>query len=547
MKNQEIFYKFARTNLEDEIKHPKKSNVPLTINALAQHYVRKYSDLETIENTYSDGEYDFDTIRKVIRTDSYARLMVDKFTAITLLRGWDYISLDDDDQPIEYIHKRIAEIEAVSDTIYSEYIEQLARILYGFSNSFIIKIRDKNASGGYPYKHPITKKIVQPISRFDYVDLMDYNMTIITDDFANREGYVIKKGNAILKELPASDVVHIKIYPHRLWGMPILSQVVDDITMLRRLEEDMVLQYFQNGIPPMVLTVPPSPNQSPLGEDPNIMYGREMLENMLAHGGIVITSDCKFDVVSPGSLLDMTRGIEHAKSRVLSGLHMSPLMIGENSGGKSSTNALIDDFIMQAKYVQSVLAKYMEKYIINELLLEGKIKTITKHVDRVKVFFPEIDIEYWSTVLNEMVTLFNSNLVTRTEARKQWGALPLKKLEEKDTVATIAPKQALTGGQSSQMTTPENQYKKKTNVGKKSRVNDTVVNIDAIIEMVKSSIDVLKYQASIDLVDYKVKLINDPDISLSAKDQLKDDILNILAEVMIQNGKTITTIDKPIT
>jgi hypothetical protein len=298
------------------------------------------------------------------------------------------------------------------------------------------------------------------------------DIRIWTDRFANPVSYEQYINSSIVEEYKAEDIIHFKIYPGQVWGWPIISTSYEDIMMLRRLEDNAILQSYQHAIPPILYQVPPSGASEIMAQDQNVINGKHEMEEMRAHGGLVTTTDAKLTMPTPGNMLNMTNYIAHAKSRVFAGLRLSPIVVGEgDTSNKATANVLLDDMITQAKYIQRVLMRMINRFIIDELLLEAPSKRIRSQIGEVKLHFPEIDIAYLTTMNNHYMTLFNAGLITRTEARRKIGYLELSKKQNEDTIFRINPsKQMLAYLQ--QTTAPENQHDKKLTAAPRASQND---------------------------------------------------------------------------
>jgi len=474
------------------------STVPVTIPLQMPILHKKL--MNAVRNSYSDGEYFFDDIRKLLQTDSYARLMVDRYTMMVLAQGWKLNG--ENSTAVKYIERRFNEMERVGSLLMDEMLEVLTRDVIGFSNGFIVKVRDSNASSGKKYKDPINGELKLPLARLDYIDMRIATVKIWTDREANPISYEQYINKAFVREYWAREIIHFKLYPGKVWGYPLLSNCYDDIYMLRRLEDNMILQSFQHAIPVMLYQVSPAGNSTIIAQDNNVLQGQQELEAMKAHGGLVTTTDAKLTMPTPANILNMETYLNYAKARVLAGLHLSPLSAGEGgTSNKSTAAALIDDMITQAKYIQRVIARTFDRFIIDELLMESPNTKIRGAAGKVHLVFPEIDIAYLTSLNNHWMSLFNAGLLTRTETRLKIGMLPMKDAQIADTIFAINPKK--TGDSKNQQNEPENQYGKKTTGAPGEAVNDNKKSIDALINDVIADINNSKL-----MEDEKKKLVD---------------------------------------
>ena len=535
-------------NIEDIINKPTKSNVPI-VPVTPYTYITKLN-ANQYEHIYYDGEYNMSNFRKMVKTESLCRVYVDKFSTLTLIQGW--VIASGIKKAADYVKFRLNEIELVGHYSLDEHIEVLIRNLLPYSNGYMYIQRSSKSSSGSAYKNKVTGKEFQPISRIETIDLDMFDVHHITDQFGNTLFYDQYLENNFIKRYTADEIIHFKLYPGKIFGNPIMSTVVDDITMLRRLEDNMILQSFQNAIPPIVLRVPASSNLTIIGEDPNVIWAASVLESLKAHGGIVLTSECSVEIPGPSTLLDLTKYLQYSKSRSLAGLHMSSILIGEgNTANKSTAAAMIDDTMNHAKYVQNIFSRYFQKYIINDILLSSKNGYYSKLIDKVFVYFPEIDIEYKHDVENHALLMYNGGLFTSTESREKCGKSPLTEQDKTDLYANNSG--AANSVKQNQM--PTNQS---GTTNKKSKVRKSNDNI-TYMEKYNQAVAIVNNSGLND--DLKIYLNNKMNVrnTLILKSKLPDNAKDMLRKRFIDTidsliqtlnkveGQEELTIDKLIT
>lgn len=523
LKNENGMKTLNRTILEDTV----SSKVPVVPPREIYKKIPKIANQNYIESRFSDGEYGFDIIRKAINTDSYARLRMEKYTMISTVMGYSIVGPDDKKSmvAIEYLNDYLFNLEQNTNLLFTDIIDSIFSSLYGFSNCFIHVIRDKYGN----------------ITRMEVIDLMNNEISILHDDMGNIYGYIqyIINGNNIMfgRVYDKKEIIFLKVFGGKLFGKPILSSVIDDIRMLRRLEENMILQSFQYSIPPLIYKVKPANPASPIAEDPNIINAQRELESLLAHGGLVTTTESQIDIPVPSSLLDMTKYLDYAKQRVLSGLYLSTIAVGEtSSANKATANVMFDDIVNHAKYHQLKVAEYVNKYIINDILLHAKNKFIRKYINKVKLAFPEIDISYITQVANTEILLYNAGLVSRNEVRTKINYGPMSEQDKNDTVYANGSVNQSTVNEAKQRSMPTNQYGTKMNPAKKNKANDSI-DIQYVEQVINNLIEKMEQYKFTDDTKSFIKTKLDGHLQV-AKDSLninvQNSILNRIIDICIE-------------
>ena len=179
-------------------------------------------------------EYDLSEIQIAQDTDSYLFRAIKKKTNRFLIAGWDIVGTDP--EVVSYIKKRIREIEYVSKKPWDILLTETAQDLFRFSNCMWVKVRNKYSSSGRVIK--TNTGSIEPVAGY-------FILPFETISFKTKRNGDIKKirqktPTGEMKEFDPKDVVHFydNKKPGFAMGTPELIPVLDDISLLRRLEEN---------------------------------------------------------------------------------------------------------------------------------------------------------------------------------------------------------------------------------------------------------------------------------------------------------------------
>lgn len=183
------------------------------------------------------GEYDMAEIGRAADTDSYLSRSFKKKVGLLMKEGYRWVGKNPG--TIQYIKSRIAQIERATGYPFLLMVREVAGDLVKFSNAYICKVRNVQASGGSKRKHG--KKTVAPVAGYFRVPPETMNFK------RDQNGQVIKYQQRIMTPLTAPktgkwpewdpiDMIHI--YHDRKGGFavgtPDTVPVLDDVRILDR-------------------------------------------------------------------------------------------------------------------------------------------------------------------------------------------------------------------------------------------------------------------------------------------------------------------------
>ena len=376
-------------------------------------------------------EYDMREPHSIVDTEVYVKQTVSRKLALVSRAGYKITS--DIPSDVDYIENRIENIEYVSERAFSNLIKGILRNLFLCSNCFLLKIRDEKAT-------TVKKKDGQraPVAAYTIIPSHTIHPYL-------KNGKIIKWRRFFdqgmpYKDVPLEDIIHFKwdVKPGHIFGTPRTIGVRDDIFALRRLEENIELLFLNHLFPLFHVQVgtPEAPCVYNAGGESEIDLIRWQIENMPKEGVFITDERVKVDAVgAEGKSLDYTPLVTHFKQRIYVGLGMSSLDMGE---GENSSRGNADNISQNLKdSIKADLDEFAEQirlFMFKEWFMEaGHSVSVPKAVSRIRFSFHEIDLDTRIKGETHTMALFNSHLITETEARERLNYKPIPKEEQKDT------------------------------------------------------------------------------------------------------------------
>lgn len=377
---------------------------------------------------FEPAEYDLYEISRVEDVDSYVRQAFKKKVGLFLKEGYDYVGPDK--KVVKYLKTRFAQIERATNIPHSELLRRLASQFIRKSNAFLVKVRKESASGGKVRKDA-NGKTLKPIA--GYFPVQPETMQILTDGSGRPYQYRQYLPSGHYAEFSAEDVVHFTFDKKEgfLFGTPTLVPVLDDIRALRAIEQNIELLIYKFLFPLFQYVVGNKERPAGITEDgrSEIEVARQELQNMPTEGCIVTPEHHEIRAIgSESKALRAESYLEHFKSRVLAGLGVSSVDMGQPETSNKSTadnlsRALIDDI----KDYQDAFESQFNAFVVNELLLEATfVDEILTPEHKVELFFREIDIDKQIKVETHMADIFAKDGITWDEYRAELGRDPIE-------------------------------------------------------------------------------------------------------------------------
>lgn len=415
-------------------------NVPLAGERLSGVRVKKvngrampYADRH--RGNWFKPEYELTELQVAQDTDSFLFKAIQKKVHRFVLAGWEFVG--NDKETVNYIKKRLKEIEMVSGQPFDLLMTDLAHDLIRYSNCAWVKVRNKDAATGKVRQY--RGKELEPVAGY-------FILPFETLWFKIKKNGEIKKimqeqpNTGETKEFFPEDVIHF--YTNRkpgfTMGTPELLPVLEDIALLRRLEENIEEMIDSNLHPLFHYTV--GNDNMPERFGPDGIKETDLVRNTIEYmpsGGIFVSDHRhKIEAIgSEGKALKINEYLEYFKKRVYAGLGVSAMDMGEgDTANRSTANTLSKIAIQDVEALQKAIKTFVETYVINELLLEGGYEeAIYDDARKVHIKFGSVDKEQKSKEENQTIQLWLNKLISQAEARKRLGERPVEESFSEDT------------------------------------------------------------------------------------------------------------------
>jgi len=414
--------------------------------------------------------YDYEAVRALLDIESLFSKTCWKYVEQIWSRGWEFVSKNK--KTADYIKTRFKQISYVSDVTTHELFTDIAIQAVVYSNVYIQKLRKRDSSGGQVRK--VGAKTVNPVAA--YVVLDAPSIKTVRNPYGKPLKYIqelkgklaINGGGSIYfspdgynytspyQEISPEDMIHITFHRQAGFseGTPMVIPVMDDIAALRRLEETAEIIAFQASIPIYHFI---AGTKELTGSPAEVDDLESKVNNMLAHGSLVTNERCTIEIKQADSeITSILEFISYYRQRVLSGLGVSPVLMGESGTSNRDTSLVIANEMQQTtRLLQKTIAETINSCMINELLLEGGVDIFDDY-HTVKLYIPEIDAASERANQVHGLMLYEGGGITESDLRRSYlGRDPLEDDERGDmflarvTVPTIEAKghaTALGGG-----------------------------------------------------------------------------------------------------
>ena len=416
-------------------------------------------------DSFVPAEYDLSEIGRIEDVENMVRQSFKKKTGLMFKEGYDFVGPNK--KTVQYIKKRLAQIQEASAVPTQTLMRSIGADLIRLSNAFLLKVRDNNASGGKT-RRSASGKTLKPVAA--YFILPAETVEVKKDKNTGKiEKYRQSMPDGRVKEYNAEDIIHF-YYDKRPGfnaGKPTIIPVIDDIRALRRIEQNIELLVYQHLFPLFHHKVgtKEQPDRTYNDGEKEVDLVRDEIEMMPSEGSIVTSYRHEITAIGAESRAIKAEGyIEHFKKRVIAGLGISSIDLGEgDTATRNTSDAMSRAIIDEVKDFQQTIVTFFNNSVLRELLLEGVFNFDTlDEKNTVHLSFNEIDIESKIKRENHNMLLYQGHVISETELRNAAGLEPISETERKgmylDVItkptvkftADVAPKpQSLLGGGSS--------------------------------------------------------------------------------------------------
>lgn len=367
--------------------------------------------------------YDLAQIKNAVLTDSYLAVAVRKFSQLITKAGYQIKSKNED--AANYVNDRIKVIEFRTKIPFYTLITSIARDLYTYSNSYIIKTRDNNTE-----KFGLKAEKIFSGGAISGLFLADpASVTIRRNDAGAIDAYVINQ-----EEYSPNDVIHLYIdkMNNADYGTSRIYSALEDVTMLRKAEGLVMTILYRFAIPVLHIKVG-NTAEGQYATQKEINDARDAFQEMPNDGFIVTNERTAIEAITPNMQANqLLKFLEYLELRVFSALNASKSSMGRGGGQSSADNteALMHD---EVRAFQNVITNFIEKYLFIELLLEGGFNPLLNKDDYVSFAFNEVSIDTKIKLESNTIQKYQGNVIDLDEARRELGLS--NELSEEDMYA----------------------------------------------------------------------------------------------------------------
>lgn len=303
--------------------------------------------------------------------------------------------------------------------------QELADDLTKYSNTFLVKRRVDNIPG-IKAMPMLADKIVGGYFRVDPA-----SVKIKRDKNGNVTKYEQGYGDNKREFFPR-DVVHIYMDrdANNAFGTPRIIAALDDVKLLRKIEGNVTALVYRFSMP-LYQWMVGLPQAGLQATDPEINKAQREIE-MSTLDGIVVTNERTTikAIGAEGTALSAEGYLKYFEERCFAALGVSASQMGRG-GAKQDADSMEAQTHDTVKYIQRILAIFIQEKILNELLLEGGFNPILNEEDIVTYEFDEISLETKVKKENHEMLKWQGNVTTSDETRRKLGMKDVAADEER--------------------------------------------------------------------------------------------------------------------
>ena len=373
--------------------------------------------------SFEDNPVDLEEVQRAYHSDSYIRRAIDKYVGLMFKNGWNFNGKND--TATEYVWTRLKLMAEGTSIATDEMLSQLAFDYVLFGNAFLAKARSSGSKGntginavGYSGSQPIAGYFVLPAT----------TMKVSRDDDGTITGYEQDVGGGSAVSFKVEDIVHFtyKKPTGRAYGVPFVWNVLDDVKILRDLEENVARLVYRHLFPLYMYKVGlDKPGYEATDEE--IEELREQIRDMPMDGGLVVPERHDISVIgTEGQAINADPYLQYYRQRVFTGLGVSDTVMGiGGTANKSTSDNQAADLFDMVKEFQRTFAEQLQFSVINEILFEGGFDPTLNPDDEVLFYFEEIELDAKIKKENHLIQMFTQNAITHDEMRHLMGLDPV--------------------------------------------------------------------------------------------------------------------------
>ncbi len=374
-------------------------------------------------DSFEGPRADLNLIDQAMQRDSYIMQSMLKYSELIFKSGWKFKGKNE--QALEYLTLRLEMMAVATGVPTEELFQGIADDVVRYANSFIVKAPAKGGVGLPPgvAAIPIPPR-KEPIG--GYFRLPPQTVTIARDVNGNVLKYKQEVEGADKPiEFNPQDIVHISVNRPvgRPFGEPWIAPVLEDVRLLRKVEENAALLLYKHIFPLLAYTVGiDKPGYE--ASDEELEELRNVIDNMPTDGAIVLPERHKLEAIKVDTI-DGKPYLDYFEQRVFTGLGMSSVDMGRgDTANRNTADAMGGIKVDRVKGWQKSLQIQIDKHMIDEILVEGGFDPLVNPEFDVNFEFEEIEQEQRIKKENHAMSKWHANIATFEETRQAVGYDP---------------------------------------------------------------------------------------------------------------------------
>ena len=344
------------------------------------------------------------------------------------------------DKQVQYLKTRLTQMSLESGQHWKSTIQAAILDLLKVGTTVLIKQRGFNDKS--IVKRCLYQNRTSGLSQLIPADILSFEPVIkdgvmqgwkINQDFklslkktGNLSGGFIKVNTPPEVLIPNADLLILTYRkgPDSVYGIGMGFSALEDINILRSLEQVIAIMIKKFAIPTMLHTV-----ARPAGFVGSLQQEINNAHNLWARNGpdsIIIAPD-NHDVKVIGSESSALRAEGYIKlttARACASMGLNPYALGFESGTIGSDKATREMMLNRVRSIQVELSNVLQMFLLNELLWEGGFDPYTVEEDVVRLEFTEIDMDTVIKSQNHAADLWQKEALTHGELRKHLDKNP---------------------------------------------------------------------------------------------------------------------------
>ncbi|MGF0347602.1 hypothetical protein ACQR3P_28590 [Rhodococcus sp. IEGM1300] len=374
-------------------------------------------------DSFEAPEADLTRIKEALKRDAYLAQASLKYTELIMKMGYSLWSKDQ--TALDYVRQRLEMIEIATKITTDELLWKISKDVVESGNAFLVKAR---AKGGIGLPPGLAVTAVPPSKEpvAGYFPLPAESMTVARD----KNGTILTwqqeiQGVGDPIKLKPEDIVHVPFNSPsgKVFGLSTIAPVLEDVVILRKIEENAALLTRRFAFPTIKYTVGESADGR-WATDEEIEDVKADLENADIESIYVMPERHNIEGVSIPTL-DMIPHLKYFEARVFTGLGLSAVDFGRgDTANRNTADAMGGIKADRVKAFQHTIMMHFNKQVIEELLVEGGFDPYTNPDHEVEIVFNEIEMEQLIKRETHEMYKFEHNAITFDELRSNLNLDP---------------------------------------------------------------------------------------------------------------------------